>query len=486
MIRNRTVPSLRHLWRTGSLAWAAAGALMAAPAAATEQQAVGQVSLVIGAARVVHLNGSSEPLRRGASILVGDRVETSANGHVHVRFIDNGAVSIRPESVLEVQAYRYDADKPQLNEVRLRMEQGTSRSISGAATELDKSRFRLNTPIAAIGVRGTDFIVQTDATGVRATVADGAIVVGALGAGCSATALGPCNTADARLLSADMGRLMAEVRPGDRTTRVVPVSNSIAVVAATGAEERAAAMYAAENAARTAALAAAEAKGFAPMTEKDRSAAIVLLEAASFSGGGTSNPDPTTPPPIDPLPPAIPTVALNSPGDKNAQLVWGHWGYAPPPNDKISVKWNTVRDGRNETLAIDHASILLRAKDPSNPQDLLRPDTNQTVSFGLVRATASYTAGSSVEAATVSGKLSVDFGQRKFATELNLLSTSGAQGGFIVGGAIDDKGMFKSSSVSGKDTVSGALSLNGKEAGYLFTSKNAADGLFTGKTLWGR
>lgn len=471
MIRNRTVRSSSRPWPTHALAWAAAGMLVSASASASAgEQAVGQVSLVIGAARVVHLNGSSEPLRRGASILVGDRVETSANGHVHVRFIDNGAVSIRPESVLEVQAYRFDAEKPQLNEVRLRMEQGTSRSISGAATELDKSRFRLNTPIAAIGVRGTDFIVQTDATGVRATVADGAIVVGALGAGCSATALGPCTTADARLLSADMGRLMAEVRPGDRTTRVVPVSNSIAVVAATGAEERAAAMYAAETAARTAALAAAEAKGFATMTESDRAAAVALVSVTS--GGSVDVPV------VDP-------ATLNTPGDKKAQLVWGHWGFAPPVNDKISYRWNTVSSGRTETLAIDDASILLRAKDPSNPQDLLRPDTNQAVSFGLQRAQASYQIGSVSELATVSGKFSVDFGQRKFATELNLFSASAGKVDFVMGGDIDAKGMFSNENVTGTNTIRGALSLDGKEAGYLFTSKSG-DGLFSGKTLWGR
>ncbi|HSW08094.1 MAG TPA: hypothetical protein VLK61_26250, partial [Aquabacterium sp.] len=71
------------------------------PALANES-AVGQVSLLIGVARVVHLDGRSEPLRRGATIQVGDRVETSANGHVHLRFIDNAAVSVRPDSVLEV------------------------------------------------------------------------------------------------------------------------------------------------------------------------------------------------------------------------------------------------------------------------------------------------------------------------------------------------------------------------------------------------
>ena len=141
---------------------AAAAAMLlalAAPVRAAEAP-VGEVSLLIGTARVVHRTGTAEDLRRGSPVLVGDRIETSANGHVHVRFIDNASVSVRPESVLVVQTYRYSSSEPQLNEVRLNVEQGMSRSISGHATDGDKSRFRLNTPLAAIGVRGTDFIVE--------------------------------------------------------------------------------------------------------------------------------------------------------------------------------------------------------------------------------------------------------------------------------------------------------------------------------------
>lgn len=153
---------------------------------------VGQVSLLIGQVRVVRKDGQVEALKRGMSVRVGDRVETSASGHVHLRFIDNAAVAVRPDSALEIQAYHFDAGQPASSEVRLQVDHGITRSISGRATEVDKSRFRMNTPVAAIGVRGTDFIVQATDARMRASVAEGAIVVSALGEGCSAAGLGPC------------------------------------------------------------------------------------------------------------------------------------------------------------------------------------------------------------------------------------------------------------------------------------------------------
>ncbi len=438
---------------------AACGIGVAGAASASEPTAVGQVSLLIGAARVIHVDGSSEPLKRGAAIVVGDRVETSANGHVHLRFIDNGAVSVRPDSVLEVQAYKYDADKPQSNEVRLRVEQGTARSISGAATELDKNRFRLNTPIAAIGVRGTDFIVHTDAAGVRATVADGAIVVGALGGACSAAGLGPCGGAESRVLSADMGRLMAEVRPGERVARVVPVGAGVAELAVNGAEERAAALYAAEQAARSAAQLAADTKGFAQMRDTDRAAADLLAIAAPGA------------------------VNLNVPSDLNRQLVWGRWTFASSANDNVSVPFSQAWTGRDPTSASDKYGALFRSRDANNPDGLLNPGTDAKFDFALTRATASYESNGRSEAATVNGSMTIDFGRRTFATALGLSSASGGKTELRAGGSIAADGTFAVSDATQK--VSGALSYDGKEAGYLF-ERSVIGGLFRGKTLWGR
>lgn len=424
------------------------------------EQAIGQVSLLIGVARVIHMDGSSEPLRRGAPIQVGDRVETSANGHVHLRFIDNGAVSVRPDSVLEVQAYRYDADKPHANEVRLKVEQGTSRSISGAATEVDKNRFRLNTPIAAIGVRGTDFIVHTDAKGMRATVADGAIVVGALGGSCSATGLGPCSGSDSRVLSADMGRLMAEVRPGDRVARVVPIGNA-AEAATGGAEERVAALHAAESAARTAAQQAADAKGFAQMRDSDRSAADVLAIISPSA------------------------VNLNSRPEQTAQLAWGHWGIGATTNDNVSMPYAFARLGRDVTPAHDSKyGTLFRATDPANSDGLLHNSTDAKVDFRLSRAMATFETGSRTEAANVDGgTLTLDFSKRTFATALALSSATGGKAELRAAGDVAADGTFAVRDAAQK--VSGAVSFDSKEVGYLF-ERSVIGGLFRGKTLWGR
>jgi len=424
--------------------------------AAPSEAVVGQVSLLIGDARVVRKSGAVEALRRGASILVGDRVETSANGHVHVRFIDNAAVSVRPESVLEVQAYRFDADHPQSSEVRLSVEQGVSRSISGRATEVDKSRFRLNTPIAAIGVRGTDFIVQASDLGMRATVAEGAIVVGALGAGCPASGLGPCANGQTSVLSADMGRLMVEVLRSDRVARVVPAAGALVAAAGSSADDRVAFHRAAEASARSTAQLAAQ-----PYGNNDSAAANVLTLAAG----------------------AVPN--LNSPPDKKQQLAWGRYSPAEGVNDKVSVPFVLASRGR-EVATGDADFVLLRSRDPSNVDRQLT--TNEaSATFRLSRGQATFDTGTKVEAASIDRyALTLDFARRTFATALDLSSPTAGKAELRVGGDVRPDGTFSvSERVPNVQSVIGAVSFDGKEAGYLF-ERGIVGGMFRGKTLWGR
>jgi len=428
-------------------------------AGATESvntESVGSVSLLIGEAWVVRPDGSQQALQRGAQVRVGDRIETSANGHVHMRFIDNAAVSVRPQSSLEVQAYHFDPLRPELNEVRLRVEKGTSRSISGAATDADKSRFRLNTPIAAIGVRGTDFIVQADALGVRATVSDGAIAVSALGAGCSANSLGPC--AGAQELSADMGRLMAEVRSNDQSARLVPaVDLSVADAGsrrARGSETAAQTL----NEARALGMAAADSAGLDAQYDNNRAAAELLTLATV----------------------QVP-ANLNLPSDLAGQLIWGRWAISADANEKLSVPFALARLGRHITVG-DGQMGLFRA-DQSVPGQLFSDSLQGTVEMKLVRASASYQIGGDVQTAGISASnLTIDFTRRTFATALNLFSASGVQGKLLAGGTIRADGLFTVR--DSEQYVSGALSLDGKEAGYLF-ERSAGSGVFRGRTLWG-
>jgi len=151
--------------------------LMAAQAGS---EVVGEVTLLIGQAQLVGADDVVRTVERGQSVRAGDRIETREGGHVHVRFVDGGRLSVRPSSRLQIENYSHSATQPQGSAIKFRLDEGVIRSITGTWGEEARERFRLNTPMAAIGIKGTDFVVKSDANVTAASVYSGAILLAPL------------------------------------------------------------------------------------------------------------------------------------------------------------------------------------------------------------------------------------------------------------------------------------------------------------------
>lgn len=414
----------------------------------------GEIRFVIGQARVVDAAGSARPAVAGEHIAAGDRVETTANGHVHLRFVDGGFLSVRPGSRLTVEQYDTTAAN---TAIRFRLDEGVVRSITGDAAKAHKDRFRLNTPLAAIGVRGTDFVVQAAADNLRAVVNQGAIVVAPFGGGCVAQSFGPCATAGSRELSDTMGRVLLELN-GVQPARIVPLNGKGPDISTPPVPQ--------ESASRQALMAAVEKTGADTTTNQSRNPVPPVTPQ-----------DPvvvTPPPPV----PTIPTTPQDSPA--SAALQWGHWGSATRAGDTMSSSYAVASDGRKVTVG-DAYFALFRA-----PSDIpvLSTQLGQG-SFALSSGQVSLLQNDGgISAGRIEGGwLKIDFVQRNFATGLNL---SHAQTGSVLlqsVGKVRDDGIF--AVTEGGTQVAGAVTMDGSQAGYLF-NKVVPQGTLSGVTLWKR
>jgi len=203
-------------------------ALIAVPLRAEDQSKpdeVGHVTLAIGQAFAHNKKGEQRPLKRGDAVYVDETIETTAGGHVHLRFVDEGTISLRPNSRLSIKLYHYDKLQPKNSAIRFNLEAGVVRSISGKATQAAHDRFRLNTPITAIGVLGTDFVVRAEPEKMWAGVYSGAIAIAPLNAQCAVDGLGAC--AGATRLSETMGSVMIEFSGGREREKIVPLDPAV-------------------------------------------------------------------------------------------------------------------------------------------------------------------------------------------------------------------------------------------------------------------
>jgi hypothetical protein len=422
------------------------------------RQPVGSVTLVLGQATVVSPDGTSQVVRRGSTIAPGDRVETAQGGHVHIRFVDDALVSVRPFSRLTIDAYKYNPAHVTQSEVRFTLEAGVARAISGAAAEGAKERFRLNTPLVAIGVRGTDFVVNSQAEQTTVQVNQGEIVMTPLGTECAANALGPCNTSSAMLVSAQMGDVLAEYRAGlnhpESKPQLLARATRMAVVPSDGATADT----------QTARLDRATVTNKSDSAAAQASSAIRDEFIAAVVDGNATQPPVSVPAPRPP------------------DLVWGHWS-APVNAEDFSQPFMVAAIGREVTVG-NADRVLYRSLPMEGGATTIQPSLGQ-VSFNLQQANAQFRPWGEVgqNAFASNGVLSIDFAARKFETTLQLDNAIGGNALLSTAGIVLSDGIFGGTGAG--QTVVGATTFDGQSAGYFF-DKTVERGVFSGITLWGK
>lgn len=387
---------------------------------------VGEITLVVGQFEIQRPAGPVQNLVKGDAIFEGDIIKTTANGHVHVRFIDGGLVSVRPNSVFTIHEFRFNPAQPTSSVVRLTLDRGEVRSISGQATQEAKDRFRLNTPLVAIGVKGTDFTTQATPGATRVTVNQGAIVMAPFDQSCRVEALGACTGARAKDLTADMVGMALVYRSGAADPSLQLISGQ---------------------------------KEPGQISQLDRQMRDNTVRAATSTS-------------------KVPDELLPS-----SRLVWGRWSQLPAPGDALTVSFRQAMQGNEVTVGDGYYFLFREANVPNH-----LPNLGHQASFKLQSSAAQYKMPSNevMPAQVNGGTFSVDFAQRSFATQLQVQANGIDTQNLSYSGKVDvQTGIFLDAGTAGKGSLAGALTLTGRQAGYLFTAP-VGNGSLSGATLWGR
>ena len=126
------------------------------------------------------------PLFWADDVVLDEVVETVEDGALHIRFLDGTKLRLGSASQVTLDTFVYDPSTS-AGELTADLGEGVFRFITG---KLNKEGIEIRTPVAVIGVRGTDFIVSVAASGLTVVaVLAGTVTVTARGAGgASATA----------------------------------------------------------------------------------------------------------------------------------------------------------------------------------------------------------------------------------------------------------------------------------------------------------
>lgn len=131
--------------------------------ALAEKTDAGKVIFIFGQAWKHSVDGGKHSLTRGMKVHVGETIETASNGQVQIRMNDNGLVAIRPGSHFKIKAFKFSgANGAGSGEDKsyFQLLKGGFRSITGAVGQRNKKAYRVTTPVATIGIRGTDYTAR--------------------------------------------------------------------------------------------------------------------------------------------------------------------------------------------------------------------------------------------------------------------------------------------------------------------------------------
>ncbi len=153
------------------------------PAFAVEKE-VGKTLLTRGEVFANRAN-AKVPLKRRSIIFEKDEVHVGNEGRAQLRMIDQALISLQENSILQIKNYRFQKGRGD-NSAILELLSGGLRTITGAIGKGNKKAYELRTPLATIGVRGTDYEVEIVNNGMFVAVWDGVIRLRAhLKSGCN-------------------------------------------------------------------------------------------------------------------------------------------------------------------------------------------------------------------------------------------------------------------------------------------------------------
>lgn len=150
-------------------------------------QPAGRVLVAVGEVSVRRA-GSEVPLATGAEVLNGDVVRTGAASSAQLRFTDASIVAMRAKSRFQIADYRFTGADDGVSGAAFALLEGGLRTLTGLIGRSRQDRYRMSTPLASIGIRGTAYALvycqkdcEDDEGGVAADGAYGVVFEGRVG-----------------------------------------------------------------------------------------------------------------------------------------------------------------------------------------------------------------------------------------------------------------------------------------------------------------
>lgn len=128
---------------------------------AADESDAGTVKNLTGTLTAKNSGGALRTLAQKDVIHIGDTLYTGHESYAKVLFKDGGEVILRSDTHFLVSTFHFDEQHPEKDAVGFSLLKGSLRALTGLISKRgDKDSYEMKTPVATIGIRGTDYALQ--------------------------------------------------------------------------------------------------------------------------------------------------------------------------------------------------------------------------------------------------------------------------------------------------------------------------------------
>ncbi|OGB26384.1 MAG: hypothetical protein A3I66_05950 [Burkholderiales bacterium RIFCSPLOWO2_02_FULL_57_36] len=140
-------------------------ALLLVATAPQAAEVVGKVGYMSGSLVAKRADGTIKIMGAKADVLAGDVLGTAQGSYAQIQMNDGSKMTLRPNSNLKIVEYQFNRQEPQSDKAVFDLIKGGLRSITGLIGKRgDPDAYRMQTKVATVGIRGTDFSTRLCAT----------------------------------------------------------------------------------------------------------------------------------------------------------------------------------------------------------------------------------------------------------------------------------------------------------------------------------
>ena len=125
--------------------------------AENESRVVGRVALLRGVGSATGADEKSRPITTGAAVYERDELTTGIKSFAVIAFNDKSRITMSAGTVFRIEEHQYKPEQPDENNAFFSFVRGGLRLVTGLIGKLNQKSFRIGTPTATIGIRGTGF-----------------------------------------------------------------------------------------------------------------------------------------------------------------------------------------------------------------------------------------------------------------------------------------------------------------------------------------